>query len=89
MQAGFVIADHLLQILPDGVFVFARDGEMETGTVLPVPGVEGSLDQMFLQGGPAPLGIGVEFQERLGKTPVIQSLFRQDIPQDRRIVPFL
>ncbi len=50
-----------------------------------IPGVEGRLDKVLLEGGPAPFRIGVEFQKRLGKESVIQTLLRQDETQDGRL----
>ncbi len=63
IQTGFIIADHLPQALTDGAFVFTGDGEVDTGVFPCIPGVEDRLDEMFLQGGAAPLGIVDEISE--------------------------
>ena len=37
IQTGFIIADHLRQTLPDGAFVFAGNGEVDTGVLPSTP----------------------------------------------------
>ena len=69
--------------------MFRRKGYVQAAYTPAIHGITGGLHEMLLQGRPAPPGIFVEFQQRLGELSVVKTPGGQDIGEDRGKIPRL
>lgn len=77
---------HFGNLLEEGFAVLGRDGKVQVDSVVTIAGIEGALDDVFLEGGALHSAVAVEFQQCLGQAAIAEVLLLEEEIDDGAVV---